>query len=532
MQCRYCRTKNSSSAQVCVSCNKPLSPPVSPLIRRRRTEYAGRHHVDNIRSAPHLQSDNSVRNGTATQGPSVSLPAKSPSVKGTSGASTFAPEQQPMRTTSSAGRGMNPPLQRPAEPSFSQPVGASLPPHTANSSAQVPPVFTGTSSRTAAANAASRSSGPNPASGMDSHGRQEPSLVPPPFAALNGIDPAYEKEERRRKRVARIVMMIGIFLIGVGSGLSGLWWLEHEHESPTVSSAGESTPAQVQAGSTATAAAPLHAPGTIISRDELPYDGNPPGQANVPRPAERPTAKISPEELPGDHQPILSSGSSTVDETSNEGRAGVSLPPPDKVQPDRANTAEVPPTVKSAPATESLTTQDKDTARAPQEEKSDNTQSAREQSTTNPLMMDEKKTARTSRKHRSVVAQSSESKATTNPLMMDDKKAARAAKREKSVRTSTKEAEINRIREQAGEELKKKSGNPKSAASFRGGSVSARKRSASAKTASHLADRSAAVARCAKAGNIILREKCKWQLCSGRWGRDGCPSYQTRASLQ
>jgi hypothetical protein len=34
-----------------------------------------------------------------------------------------------------------------------------------------------------------------------------------------------------------------------------------------------------------------------------------------------------------------------------------------------------------------------------------------------------------------------------------------------------------------------------------------------------------ALARCESASNIFARERCKWQLCNGMWGRNGCPSY-------
>jgi hypothetical protein len=32
---------------------------------------------------------------------------------------------------------------------------------------------------------------------------------------------------------------------------------------------------------------------------------------------------------------------------------------------------------------------------------------------------------------------------------------------------------------------------------------------------------------CSQHSNFIHREQCKWRVCGGKWGRNGCPSYQT-----
>jgi hypothetical protein len=37
-----------------------------------------------------------------------------------------------------------------------------------------------------------------------------------------------------------------------------------------------------------------------------------------------------------------------------------------------------------------------------------------------------------------------------------------------------------------------------------------------------------AFASCDRSGSILAREKCRWRVCGDKWGRDGCPSYQTR----
>jgi hypothetical protein len=31
---------------------------------------------------------------------------------------------------------------------------------------------------------------------------------------------------------------------------------------------------------------------------------------------------------------------------------------------------------------------------------------------------------------------------------------------------------------------------------------------------------------CERNGNFFSRERCKWRVCGGKWGLDGCPSYR------
>jgi hypothetical protein len=31
---------------------------------------------------------------------------------------------------------------------------------------------------------------------------------------------------------------------------------------------------------------------------------------------------------------------------------------------------------------------------------------------------------------------------------------------------------------------------------------------------------------CLELSGFLQREQCKWQVCSGKWGQDGCPSYK------
>lgn len=121
---------------------------------------------------------------------------------------------------------------------------------------------------------------------------------------------------------------------------------------------------------------------------------------------------------------------------------------------------------------------------------------------------------------------------------MGEKKTAKAPQKRHVVQRSTKDREIERIRRQAAEELKKKTENRRALA----GHASSRRsapRSSSHQHASHetppaapsaSSKMQAMLASCEQATNFILREQCKWRLCSGIWGKNGCPSYATHDS--
>ncbi len=36
---------------------------------------------------------------------------------------------------------------------------------------------------------------------------------------------------------------------------------------------------------------------------------------------------------------------------------------------------------------------------------------------------------------------------------------------------------------------------------------------------------------CEHSGNILRREQCRWKVCGGRWGKNGCPSYESKQAL-
>lgn len=109
-----------------------------------------------------------------------------------------------------------------------------------------------------------------------------------------------------------------------------------------------------------------------------------------------------------------------------------------------------------------------------------------------------------------------------------------AAKRKSVART---DREIERIRRQVDEELKKKTDHGRAPANTRPGvNQGARKEDGSRRTVSgavsvqRVSSMRASLARCERRANFISREYCRWQVCNGSWGRYGCPSYPPHAS--
>lgn len=47
-----------------------------------------------------------------------------------------------------------------------------------------------------------------------------------------------------------------------------------------------------------------------------------------------------------------------------------------------------------------------------------------------------------------------------------------------------------------------------------------------------LQDLSGKYARCAQLEGLLRRERCKWEVCGGRWGKQGCPSYKYKTAAE
>ncbi|MDB5728927.1 MAG: hypothetical protein JWQ00_2132 [Noviherbaspirillum sp.] len=132
------------------------------------------------------------------------------------------------------------------------------------------------------------------------------------------------------------------------------------------------------------------------------------------------------------------------------------------------------------------------------------------------------------KKDNTAVANAVGSSGGDNPIAQPDtskKKAASAPYRPRPPAT-VKDRDMGRSNQQAAE-LKTKNGSEQ-----RADASSARTRYSERKTSGNAplyaasgGSKRLAVARCESASNIFARERCKWQLCNGSWGKNGCPSY-------
>lgn len=115
----------------------------------------------------------------------------------------------------------------------------------------------------------------------------------------------------------------------------------------------------------------------------------------------------------------------------------------------------------------------------------------------------------------------------------DETKAAKVPQRRGPSQRIAKDKEIERIKRQADEELKKKTENRRQTVETpaRAKEKKLSMQAASASSSSIASGgRQARLARCAQASNFIRREQCKWQVCNGMWGKEGCPSYEKQAN--
>lgn len=111
---------------------------------------------------------------------------------------------------------------------------------------------------------------------------------------------------------------------------------------------------------------------------------------------------------------------------------------------------------------------------------------------------------------------------------------AQARGRHSPHRSDNKDKEIQRIRQQAEQELKKKPDSRRRTAESRDPSRAATQKEKRHEGSGHgtrAPTMTAMLQQCEQAGNLISREYCKWQLCSGKWGKNGCPSYPPRGNL-
>lgn len=283
-----------------------------------------------------------------------------------------------------------------------------------------------------------------------------------------------EPKASRRRRGFRAVHMALIFTLGAAAGLGGAWWADSSNRTP---------------------AASMPVPGIAATKPTLPpYEQlirrentqaaqvapNAPGAPSAPG---SPGARgIRSSELPYDGRPP---------EALEESLASAPTPPLSSAaissggSEDEEGAASSPPTSASTPA---------------------------------PAPEASRKSAVSPDKASASRAKDADDRAS----------AAAASSKRTTVAKNAKSQEIERIRRQADEELKKKNSATRRADDERNAARVAQRKEGGSQSASALTSATnykSMLAQCEAASNIFRREQCKWKLCNGMWGKNGCPSY-------
>ncbi|WP_220810268.1 hypothetical protein [Noviherbaspirillum aridicola] len=263
-----------------------------------------------------------------------------------------------------------------------------------------------------------------------------------------------------------------VFAVGAGAGLAGSKWFASTPKNPPLSAS-----ALALSAPAATVVDPDGEERALrgIRPSELPYDGKAPagevegGQREAraerpdPAPAGAPTAAAVPESKPAPPEP----------------KAAVAEAAPARAEPKAAAPEPKPPVPEQKLAA-------RESRPEPVREQSRARQADRAEAGETAAPARETRRAETPRK---------------------------AATPTRTAKAGTENAgEVERMRRQADEELNKKTA-AASSTPRRGGDNS------------RLQQVSSALASCDRRANIILREHCRWQVCNGMWGKNGCPSY-------
>lgn len=459
MQCRYCGADNPDTVRKCVSCNQPIhAAGTRNAYRPAGYLYVGREGEADL-LLPQIGSRTRVQTLRRTRRLTGSTMPKSTTVK--------RPETGRMH-----------------------------------------------SPRTPQANINARDGGKARPEELTAQGRTEPSWTEPaasPHAMVaHGVpDPAIGTLRASPKRkVMRLLLMAGIFVVGAGAGLIGAWWI-NEPSVIRAESAANTSPPPTAVTVRTPAERPPGAKVRGINPSELPYDGaappEPESAERQPAPAEPAVAKRqAPRVAPLQAETSVksapaqqSSGASHSEPTSRESGNGF---PEENVGLDESQRAGL---------------------REPSMERSRDLPEAgnADARAELPLAKPPVKAANQARE-----------------VQDDVERKSPAAQKRAAPTKSAKDREIERIRQQAEDELKKKPESGRLLGRSRGKSPSARhqsrrqespqERTASAKQAYVRAS----LARCERAPNFFRREQCKWRVCGGAWGKNGCPYYPPHAT--
>lgn len=278
-----------------------------------------------------------------------------------------------------------------------------------------------------------------------------------------------------RNPVSRVMLMAGIFVVGAGVGLAATWWMSKSADKPPPAAAVRKFEPVTEAPASKAASAAVARSTAGINSSELPYDGKSPDPSVDAAPAAiapPPVAKIDSNPSPPTAE-VPQSASRGNRDPDEPAAPAVTVPTPTPTAKAEQAVAEVP--------------------------------------------------ARTGSK--------------TPATKVHETKVAKAPQRQRASPKIAKDKEIERIQQQVDEELKKKSrsGDVTEAARSRTDQVEKKPgRQANDDAPSQAAGNGSkrpALARCeAHEDSLIGRELCKWKVCSGMWGKNGCPSYERQVS--
>jgi hypothetical protein len=485
--------ENVASARVCAACKKPMFPLARKRLKNNtrirgstgggpsavtRLNYGLNARVGKLLKERHLKKDP----GTAPP----TRPAADP--------------RSPRMNAAASSSSIEPPAQ-------TQPRGAQAP------ASAAPPAGPATATRTAQAQwtrtmSASEATAMPPVRkqfSADSAGRREPVLadsarfteagVPHPEPGFGSVEAEhrYAQLHQRSSRFSAVGVMAGVLAGGAAAGVVLAWWLiQPIGNKPVVPRELSTMKAPAAVSSTGTAVGVY--PG--VNPSELPYDGKPAAQADEATGPAQPTANAVESPLAGE----------SLAEAAKRAVADDDVP--------TAPPATAMPTQPTQPTQQAALASPADRSAVP---------------------------ALASPADRSAVPVKPEA---VKPV---EKKVANAVPKPRPRARTDKE--IERIKQQAAEELKKKTENRLSTAKRTAkrtakGAVTTAKAQAQQMDRPHANqegdDKTAAASRppsrramfdrCEHASNLFARERCKWEVCGGLWGKQGCPSYERQAS--
>ncbi|HJV74144.1 MAG TPA: hypothetical protein VJ654_07995 [Noviherbaspirillum sp.] len=299
-----------------------------------------------------------------------------------------------------------------------------------------------------------------------------------PASSPSNPPPSQNPVPAPRRLVSRILVMVGVFVVGTTVGISAVWWVHQNPEDVPLSASRE--PLQASAVSVPT---PVQSGRANVLRGinpaELPYDGARPSLAE-PAPQETQQAAAF---QPSEEASITGSSSATnMPESKPAPQADVPILP----EPPPSSGMQAAQRAASEPKISTPAASPKPSARNQQKQKT------------------------------------------------LDSEAKSESRSKNSGSTVAKDREIERIKQQADKELQRKLEIGRAAEEARTRKQQAARSNNRSQITAMRESREARVrkilAKCEHNSNFFRREQCKWRLCGGMWGKNGCPSYSKQAS--